>query len=140
MAATGREILIPGGEGEWRMGNLQISGIPTRHLGKSGTDTAHCSYAVRGSKTLWFMGDASPSQLQSMEKFSKPDVLVVPFAFLATKSAVEMLKAYLPCEIVLLHMPQPDNDPDGIWSAVAPGMAQFKKFIYAPAVGETITL
>lgn len=135
-ASTGREILA--GEGE--VGRLRISGIPTRHLGKAGADTAHCSYAVEGSKTLWFMGDAAPTQLKKMAKLPNPDVLVVPFAFLASESAVQLLKAYLPCAIVLVHMPHPDKDPDGIWNAVAPGMEQLKEFIYAPAVGEIITL
>lgn len=138
-AATGRETLIPGGEGEWKVGNIQITAIPTRHLGKSGTEK-HCSFVIQGSKNLWFMGDAAPSQLKRMEHLPKPDVLVVPFAYLATESAMALLQPYLPCVIVLVHMPARDKDPDGIWNAVAPGMAQLKELMYVPALGETITL
>lgn len=138
--ATGREILIPGGKGEWEVGNIQITAIPTRHLGKAGADTAHCSFVIQGHKTLWFMGDAAPSQLRRMEHLPKPEVLVVPFAYLATESAVALLQKHLPCAILLVHMPLSANDPDGIWNAVAPGMAQLKEFIHVPAMGQTITL
>ena len=139
-AATGREILMPGGDGEWETGNVRITRVPTRHLGKAGAAAEHCSFVVQGGKSLWMMGDAAPIQLKKMEHLPKPDVLVVPFAFFTTQSAVEMLKPYLPCTIVLVHMPSADNDPDGLWNAVAPGMAQLKEFIYAPNLGETITL
>ena len=137
--ATGRESLIPDGEGEWAVGKVQITAIPTRHLGK-GAETRHCSFAIQGSKTLWFMGDAAPNQLKKMGYLPKPDVLVVPFAYLATDSALAMLNAWLPCDILLVHMPARDNDPNKIWGAVAPGMAQFKEYIHTPALGETITL
>lgn len=139
-AATGRESIIPTGEGEWATGNVHITAVPTRHLGKAGTNTAHCSFVIQGSKTIWVMGDAAPTQLRKLEHFPQPDVLVVPFAYLATESAVAMLQLYLPCHIVLVHMPLRDNDPAGIWNAVAPGMAQLKKYIHVPAMGETITL
>ena len=135
-AATGRKIL----SGEGKAGNVRISGIPTRHLGKAGATTSHCSFVVQGSKTVWFMGDAAPAQLKQMAMQPKPDVLVVPFAYLASQSAVQMLKAYLPCAIVLVHMPHASNDPDGIWEMVAPGMEQLKECIHAPNLGETITL
>ena len=135
-AATGREIL----RGEGKVGNVRISGIPTRHLGKAGADTAHCSFVIQGSKTVWVMGDAAPAQLRRMAAAPKPDVLVVPFAYLASQGAVQMLKAYLPCAILLVHMPRRDNDPEEIWNAVATGMDELKEFIHAPAVGETITL
>lgn len=139
-AATGREAMIPNGAGEWTTGDVRITAVPTRHLGKAGANTAHCSFVVQGSKTLWIMGDAAPTQLRKLEHLPKPDVLVVPFAYLATESAVALVRQYLPCDIVLVHMPAPDNDPDGIWDTVAPGMAQLKEFLHVPAMGETITL
>lgn len=139
-AATGREVIIPGGEGEWIAGNVRINAIPTRHLGKTGGNTPHCSFVIQGSKTLWVMGDAAPTQLRKLEHLPKPDVLVVPFPYLATESTVALVQQYLPCKLILVHMPLPDNDPDGIWDAVKAGMAQCKEFLHVPAVGETITL
>jgi L-ascorbate metabolism protein UlaG (beta-lactamase superfamily) len=139
-AATGREVIIPSGEGEWIAGNVRINAIPTRHLGKAGGNTAHCSFVIQGSKTLWVMGDAAPTQLRKLEHLPKPDVLMVPFAYLATESALALVQQYLPCKLILVHMPLPDNDPDGIWDAVKAGMAQCKEFLHVPAVGETITL
>lgn len=137
--ATGREILIPDGEGERTVGNVQITAIPTRHFGK-GKETKHFSFAIQGSKRLWFMGDAAPNQLGKLKHLPRPDVLVVPFAYLTTKNAVGMLKAYLPCTIVLVHMPARDNDPDGLWDAVAPGMSELREFLRAPGIGEIVTL
>lgn len=139
-AATGREVWIPKGEGEWAAGDLRIAAIPTRHLGKAGADTAHYSFVIRGSKNLWIMGDGAPAQLKKMESCPKPDVLVVPFAYLATESAVALVRQYLPCHIVLVHMPAQDNDPAGIWNAVETGVAQCGGFLHAPGMGETITL
>jgi hypothetical protein len=95
---------------------------------------------IQGSKTLWVMGDAAPTQLRKLEHLPKPDVLVVPFPYLATESTVALVQQYLPCKLILVHMPLPDNDPDGVWNAVKAGMAQCKEFLHVPAVGETITL
>jgi len=139
-AATGRESIIPTGEGKWATGNVHMTAVPTRHLGKAGTNTAHYSFAVQGTKTLWIMGDAAPSQLKKMEHLPKPDVLAVPYAYLATESAIALLQPYLPCHIVLVHMPPVENDPDGIWNAVTPGMNRLKEFIHVPGMGEIITL
>ena len=138
--ATGGDCILPGREGECEVAKLRLAAVPTRHLGKAGGAENHCSYVVRGSKTLWFMGDAAPGQLKLMEKFPKPEVLVVPFGFLLSDSAIALVKTYLPCAIVLVHMPDKNHDPEGIWDAVAPGIHQLAEYLYTPDLGETISL
>ena len=86
------------------------------------------------------MGDAAPIQLKALNEFPKPDVLIVPYPYVSTPAAIKQLEAYLPCKIVLIHLPLRENDPEGIWQAVAPGLEQLKPYLYVPALGQTINL
>ena len=103
---------LPFGEG----GGVEISAYKTRHIGK--TDIQHVSYVIKGSATVWFVGDASPLSLKSMGGTSKPDLLIVPFAYLITPSAWRMTKEVGAKKILLLHMPPRDNDIEGLWDMV----------------------
>ena len=96
--------------------NIRLLSLPTRHIGK--TDIIHSSFCVCGSKTVWFMGDASPVCLDSMIDCPPPDVLVVPYAYALTHSAWQKTKATGAKHIVVVHLPDKQNDALGLWDSV----------------------
>ena len=118
-------------------GKVKITSVPTRHMGHYGKTTPHQSFVVEGSKTVWFLGDASPTELRKLSDFPKPDVLMIPYPYISTPAALKMVEALLPCKIVLLHMPLPENDPEKIWQSVQAGMEYLKAYLYVPEMGET---
>ena len=149
--ATGKPIVAPReanlylpGEvwsgSEFFVGNVKITAVPTRHIGHWGQTTEHQSYVVEGSKVIWFLGDASPLQLKAFSPFPKPDILMIPYAFVSSPSAIKLLEQYLPCKIILLHLPAPEDDPDGIWQAIGDGVKQLEQYLYLPQMGESVCL
>ncbi len=96
--------------------NIRLLSVPTRHIGK--TDIVHGSFCVCGTKTVWFMGDASPICLDSMSDCPPPDVLVVPYAYAITPSAWQKTKSTGAKYIVLVHLPERQNDSLGLWDSV----------------------
>lgn len=121
-------------------GNVRLTAVSTRHMGHYGKTTIHRSYAVEGSRSIWFMGDASPSELKLLAEFPKPDVLIIPYPYVSTPAALKLLEPLLPCKIVLLHLPLQENDPDGVWQSVEPGLEYLKAYLYVPEMGETLNL
>lgn len=122
------------------VGEVRLIAVPTRHMGHYGKTTEHCSYVVQGSKTVWFLGDASPSELKHFSDLPKPDVLMVPYPYVSTPLAIKLLEGLLPCKIVLLHLPLRGNDPDGVWQSAAPGLEYLKAYLYMPEMGETLNI
>ena len=100
------------------VGNLTITPVKTRHIGKVWQTVSHCSFVINGSKCIWFLGDASPSQWKNFE-LPKPDVVFLPHAYALTSYAWQITKSFNSEKIVLLHMPDRGNDPEGLWKAVA---------------------
>ena len=120
------------------VGGVSIQPVKSRHIGKEYLHVPHVSYAVMGSKTVWFLGDATPSQW--LDTKERADVAIVPFAYALSKSAWKMTCG-LADRVVLVHMPLRENDPDGLWPQVEnvvrnanPGK------LYIPAIGETVVL
>ena len=132
--ATGRKVVSQ----KLTVGQVTVTPVFTRHMGHWGLTTPHQSFVIEGSQRVWFLGDASPSQMKQFAPFPKPDVLIVPYPYICTDMALKVLESYLPCKIVLLHLPLQENDPDGIWQTAAPGMEQLKAFLYVPQIGETL--
>lgn len=122
------------------VGNVCVKAVATRHMGHYGSTTEHRSYVVAGSKVLWFLGDASPSEWKRFADCARPDVIAVPYPYVSTPSAIKLLEAQLPCKIVLLHLPEKEDDPQNIWQAIAPGVAQLRQNILLPRMGETLNL
>ena len=116
---------------------LKISLVPTRHIGK--TDIAHVSYVIKGSSTVWFMGDASPSCLNNLSGYDTPDLLIVPFGFAITPSAWRMAKETGAKRILLVHMPLRKDDREGIFEMVE-NVTQNDPKLFSLDVGEKITL
>ncbi len=122
------------------IGEVRVTGVPTRHMGHYGKTTEHQSFVLEGSHTVWFLGDASPTELKKLANFPRPDVLMIPYPYISTPAALKMVEAFLPCKIVLLHMPLPEKDPEGIWQNVKPGIEHLKAYLYVPAMGESIRI
>ena len=116
---------------------VSLRAIPTRHIGKC--DIFHMSFILKGSKTVWFMGDASPSEMKKLEKIASPDVIIAPFAYATTPSALKMTKNTGAKDIVILHLPEKENDPYGLWNAVEENIRDDVS-IYLPKMGESIEL
>ena len=131
---------VPGLPSELTIGKVKLTAVPTRHMGHYGKTTEHQSYIVEGSQTIWFLGDASPTELRKFVSFPKPDVLMIPYPYIGTPAAIKLVETLLPSKIVLLHMPLPENDTEGIWQSAAEGMEQLEAYLYVPELGETLKI
>ena len=116
------------------VGAVRITPIKTRHIGAAGRGMAHASFIIEGSCCIWFKGDAAPTQFSRLS-LPKPDVLVVPYAYCNTISAWEATKRLGAKAVVLLHMPQPEEDTLGLWDAVRNTVEE--EAMYIPAMNET---
>ena len=120
------------------LGSFSILPVKSRHIGKEYFDIPHTSYAITGSKTVWFLGDAVPSQWHGINE--KCDVIIAPFAYALSDSAWQMTCS-LANAVVLVHMPLRDNDPAQLWpqvEAVTGKCCPVK--LHIPAIGETIDI
>jgi len=118
---TGRVVLGPdalhGSMAPVTVGAVTVIPVQSRHIGAAGKDTPHASFIIRGSKTVWFLGDSAPSQWRGREELSSPDVVIVPYAYCNTPSSWLFTKS-LNAQVILLHMPQRQEDTIGLWEAV----------------------
>ena len=144
---TGRVILCPDEISGCRTtnkifyrGTLTIAPVPSRHIGKVDPGLHHVSYIIRGSRCVWFLGDASPLQWKDKADLPCPDILIVPYAYAATLSAWEMTKAFRPKKIVLLHLPDRNADPYDLWQTVERTTGQEFDTLLIPQLGESLYL
>ena len=119
------------------VGAVRITPVESRLIGAAGKETAHVSFVIEGSACVWFTGDAAPTQWSRMS-LPAPDVLVVPYAYCITPSAWENTKRLGAKKVILLHMPLPEEDPLGLWTAVHSTVGEDP--LYIPAINETITI
>ncbi len=131
---TLRSIFGPGFSIFGRVGDVTISGVETRHIGKS--DVPHMSFAIKGSRCVWFVGDASPLQWKNISKLPKPDVLIVPYAYAITDSAWKLTKELGAETVILLHMPAKNNDEYELWKQVEKTTQNDEKLLFLD-MGET---
>ena len=125
--------------GERRIGDVTVTPVANRHLGKS-DGALHCSYVIRGSQCVWFMGDAAPASWRKRPDLPRPDVIIGPYAY-ATGNAWQLCKDLGAKTVVLLHLPEKQNDPYGLWEAVAQTVGEDKApQLLIPAMGETIVI
>ena len=119
-------------------GWVSVLPFKSRHIGKEYFHIPHVSYAINGSQSVWFLGDAVPSQWHGIDR--KCNVLIAPFAYALSESAWRMTCA-LAEHVVLVHMPLRENDPDGLWPQVeAVTGASCPVQLHIPAVGETVEI
>ena len=102
-----------------------------------GEATFHCSFIIKGSRCVWFAGDAAPSELRGREDLPKPDVLIAPYAYANTRSALEITRN-LTDNLILLHLPERNKDPFGLWQQVEETIKNADGLkVYIPEMGET---
>lgn len=121
-----------------QVGEVSITAVPSRHIGKTEPGLSHHSLIIKGSKCVWFMGDAAPLQWKDRTDLPKADVLIAPFAYANSKTSWE-LSCKLADKIVLIHLPERSNDPYGLWQAVETITAGASN-LYIPQIGETIVI
>ena len=119
------------------VGNVRLTPIPTRHIGRS--DVLHTSFIIEGSKCVWFMGDSSPLVVKKFENVPMPDVLIAPYAYFNTKTAWEITKSIGAKDIVIVHMPDKGSDSERLWDAVESIVGK-EKNVCIPDIGESIVI
>lgn len=123
------------------LGAVTVTPVSSRHIGKASTTTEHLSFILKGSACVWFLGDASPAQWRGRTQLPRPDVLMVPYAYATTDAAWKMTCDLGAKQIVLLHLPDPGNDPYGLWDAVRAVTGQTPENLpLIPAMGETVEI
>ncbi len=134
---TGRKVITPRNAGQTiAVDPLRLSVISSRHIGK--TDCDHVSYILQGSKCLWFVGDAAPSQWKSRNGLPKADVLIAPFAYATTEAAWKISQEIAP-KIMLLHFPNAQQDVLGLRNAVRQTVGDSPD-IFIPEMGEFVEI
>lgn len=123
------------------MGAVKITPIPSRHIGAAGKTTSHVSFVIEGSQCVLFTGDSSPLYWKDKTYLPVPDVVVAPYAYAATPSALELVKGLGAKELVILHLPPCANDPYDLWTPVETTLKQGSGIHTAiPDLGETMYL
>ncbi len=117
-------------------GNVKVMSVKTRHLGKS--DVAHISFVVMAeNKCIWFSGDAAPVSLLGRNDLPKPDILIVPFAYVNTASSFNNTLKSGAKQIIVVHMPNKENDIYGIFETVET-VINNNNAVHILKLGETI--
>ena len=120
------------------LGGVSVMPVKSRHIGKEYFSVPHVSYGIAGSKTVWFLGDAVPSQWHGIKE--KCDVIIAPFAYALSDSAWQMTCS-LANVVVLVHMPLRSNDPAQLWPQVEAVTGKYCPVkLHIPAMGETIEI
>ena len=125
--------------GSFQVGEVTVTPVASRHIGKTEPGLLHTSYILQGSKCVWFMGDAAPLQWKNRTDLPKPDVLIAPYAYGNTKTVWDMSCA-LTKNIVLLHLPDKNNDLYRLWEAVEATTRGTTANLWIPQIGETIII
>lgn len=121
------------------VGTVRITPIQSRHIGKT-EPMGHMSFLLEGSRCIWFLGDASPLLWKSKPELPRPDVMVVPYAY-GFGSGWDICRALGAKAVVLLHLPEREKDPYGLWDAVeATKRIPGDPALYIPAMGESLSL
>ena len=124
--------------GAVKVGNVKITPIASRHLGKVEPGLQHV--IIEGSRCVWFMGDAAPIQWKNRTDLPRPDVLIAPYAYGNSKAAWD-LSCSLTNKMVMLHLPERNQDPYGLWSAVEQTTAgESTMQLWIPEMGERILI
>ena len=125
--------------GAIQVGEVTVTPVASRHIGKTEPGLLHTSYILQGSKCVWFMGDAAPLQWKNRTDLPKPDVLIAPYAYGNTKAVWDMSYA-LTKNIVLLHLPEKDKDIYRLWEGVEATTRDTTANLWIPQIGETICI
>ena len=123
-----------------RVGNVTVCPIKSRHIGVIGRTVEHYSFLIKGSKTVFFAGDAAPLQWRQMT-LPEIDVAIVPYAYALTPAAWQATKELGASQIILVHMPLPEEDPLGLWDGVNAVLgAEKTTAVHIPVMGECLEI
>lgn len=117
------------------VGEVRVTAVETRHLGKTEPGLMHYSFVIEGSQKVWFMGDASPMQLKKLGGFSAPDVLIAPYAYANTEAAWQQVLSLSPKTVVIVHLPEKDRDEWGLRGQVDETAGSFPG-LWLPEIGQ----
>ena len=126
-------------QGAVRVGEVTVTPVESRHLGRIEPGLAHISFIIQGGQCVWFMGDAAPIQWKNRTDLPKPDVIIAPYAYGNTKSAWE-LTCSLTDKVVLLHLPEKGKDPYGLWDGAEITTRGTTQKLWIPQMGETVVI
>lgn len=115
------------------VGSVTVTPVPSRHIGKAGQGESHVSFLIRGSKQVLFTGDAAPASVQQI----RADLLIAPYAYGITPAGWRVAAEIAP-RLVLLHLPQAEQDPDGLWDMVKRTVCLPGPALSIPEMGQTI--
>lgn len=119
---------------------VTIMPVESRHLGKVETGLQHASYIIRGSRCVWFLGDAAPVQWRNRVDLPQPDLIIAPYAYGNTKAGWD-IACSLTNRMVLVHLPDRGRDPYGLWQSVEQMCAQMSDMkLWIPEIGENIQI
>lgn len=136
-AATGKPVLEPPCFGEFQYGNLKVSAIESRHIGND--RISHASFFIMGSLCVWFLGDASPSDIKLKENLPIPDVIIAPYSYVNNETALKITKQFGARYVVVLHLPEENNDVYRIRKAVKQTVVG-ESNIFLLNMGETLII
>ena len=128
-------------DGETCVGPIRVAAIPSRHMGDARHEIVHCSFILSGSRCVWFLGDATPTQWRARTDLPHPDVLIAPFPYGGTEAAWRIVEMLSPETVVLVHLPHPERDSASLWPPVRQTVARHRsRTVLIPAIGETVSL
>ena len=117
--------------------NLEIIPIKTRHIGKFVID--HSSYLIKASKTVLFLGDASPNEFKNRENLPKIDLVIAPFAYALTDAAISITNSLGAKNVIIAHLPEQSLDEFKIRETVAKAVEQNGNW-QTSEIGQSITI
>ena len=128
-------------DGETRVGPVRVTPVPSRHMGDARREIVHWSFILSGSRCVWFLGDATPTQWRARTDLPHPDVLIAPFPYGGTEAAWRIVEVLSPEAVVLVHLPHPERDSAALWPPVRQTVACHpERTVLIPAIGETVAL
>lgn len=129
-------VIIGPEDGSVTVGGVTVTAIPARHIGK--VDCLHAGFVVQGSKCLWFPGDSTPVKWRNRSDLPKPDVIAAPYAY-AIASGWEITRNLGAQDVLILHLPEKNNDPYDLWQAVTDTVKN-EPNVRIPEIGEIIKI
>lgn len=121
------------------VGGVTVTPIASRHIGAAGKTVPHASFLIQGSRRILFAGDASPVQWRTDPRAHRADALLVPYAYATTPAAWQLTKDLGAKQVILLHMPNREEDTIGLWQAVEETAGE-DPLLQIPEMGQTILL
>ena len=126
--------------GAVRVGEVTVTPVASRHLGKAEPGLHHTSFIIQGSRCVWFLGDAAPMQWKGRAELPKPDLIIAPYAYGNTKASWELTRS-LTDKVILLHLPDRKNDPYHLWESVENTVGEVSaEILRIPQIGEWICI